>query len=83
MIPNCEKDALVQEGGVFRNPEITTKGLKAKGKKEKKPGWRKKKSQSCLWLASLEGEAFVAPLSSLHSALPLKIAQIKGERAHH
>lgn len=82
MIPNCKKDALVQEGGVFRNPEITTKGLKAKGKKDKT--WmEKKKSQSCLWLASLEGEAFVAPLSSLHSALPLKIAQIKGERAHH
>lgn len=76
-------DALVQEGGVFRNLEITRKGWKAKGKKKSQNLDGKKKSRSCLWLASLEGEAFVAPLSSLHSPLPLKIAQIKGERAHH
>lgn len=45
MIPNCEKDALVQEGGVLRNPEITTKGLKAKGKKEKNLDGEKKKPE--------------------------------------
>lgn len=41
-------DALVQEGGVFRNLEITRKGWKAKGKKKSKPGWKKKKLELSL-----------------------------------
>lgn len=51
MIPNCKKDALVQEGGVFRNPEITTKGLKAKGKKDKT--WMEKKKKPELSMVGL------------------------------
>lgn len=59
------------------------KGWKAKKQRKKgEKGWMKKRL-CCLCLASPEGEAFVAPLSSLHSLLPLKIARIKGERAHH